>query len=104
MRLEDKTVEAFMIHDAPALDPITVILQDIGPRQGKLIIECYGQAWAAFWGGMGNNTLREFLIGCNASYIANKMSPPYRTTKAQDAYLMRVVEAVHMALCMEVPA
>jgi hypothetical protein len=102
MRTEQINVEAFTIHDAKALDPIRVIMQDIGPRQGRLIVECFGQAWSAYWGGMGDRTLREFLISCNASYIANKLTPPYRLKKSDEAYLMRVVEAVHMALCMEV--
>ena len=100
MRIEKQTASIFTIHEAPALDPITVILQDLGPKQGRLIVECYGEIWTAFWGGMGERTLRQFLVSFSPSYICGKMERP-KTTKAQVAYLMRVIEAVHVVLCMD---
>jgi hypothetical protein len=100
MRIEKQTASIFTIHEAPALDPITVILQDLGPRQGRLIIECYGEVWTAFWGGIGERTIRQFLVSCSPPYICGKMERP-KSTKAQISYLMRVIEAVHVVLCMD---
>jgi hypothetical protein len=99
MRIENtERVKVFTIFDAPKLDPITVVLQDVGPGCGRLIVECYGSAWSAYWGAMGND-IAGFLRGCNTSYIAGKMHPIDRNIKKSEAvYLDRIVEAVHSAL------
>ncbi len=100
MRIENtETVKVFTIFDAPKLDPITVVLQDLGPGHGRLIVECWGSAWSAYWGGMGNLTLAEFVTDSHPEYIATKLeSTTHRQTKANSAYLMRITEAVHSAL------
>ncbi|MDD5391165.1 MAG: hypothetical protein PHD37_17650 [Gallionellaceae bacterium] len=97
MRVEIIDNTAFTIFEAPKLDPITVVLQDIAPKQGRMIIECYGCAWSAYWGGMGNTNIREFILACNAEYIAGKMERP-RELKSDKAYLLRIVQAVQHAL------
>ena len=98
MRVENIKATTFTIFDAPKLDPVTVVLQDMG-GQGRVIIECFGSAWSGYWGAIGINTLKEFLIGCHPEYIAGKMEPSdRRLKKSEQAYLLRVVEAVHSAL------
>lgn len=87
----------FTIFDAPRLDPITVVLNDVGPGAGMLIIECYGVAWSAYWGGMGDSKIDEFLRSCNPGYIVGKMARP-RDLKRDNAYLERIVVAVQYAL------
>jgi hypothetical protein len=94
------------ITDAPALDPITVITRDAGPNQGQIIIECYGKAWATFWGGMPEKTVREFVISADTSYIVNRLvdhNAPAKTRKAEAEYLTRIVTAVQVAFKMEMP-
>lgn len=100
MRVENaEKAQVFTIFDAPKLDPITVVLQDVGPSNGRLIVECYGSAWAGYWGATGSNSLREFLIDCHPSYIAGKMhSIDRKMKKTEEAYLERIVTAVHSAL------
>lgn len=99
MRIEPIQVEALQIFDAPKLDPIQVILHSTGQGSGRMVIECWGNAWAAYWGAMGNSTLRQFVTSAEADYIANKMWPvKQRRTKADYAYLVRIVEAVQEAL------
>lgn len=90
-------ITAFTILDAPQLDPITVILQDDGPGRGRIIIECWGKAWSAYWGAMGTRTLKEFVLSCDRAYIETKLSPE-RLKKADAAYLKRIVAAVLEAL------
>jgi len=68
------------IMESHRLDPITVILEDIGPRQGKIIIECYGQSWSAYWGGMGDNTISEFFCSCDNGYLIGNLAPSLRPT------------------------
>jgi hypothetical protein len=74
VKIEKSCVTKLMITGAPSLDPITVYAEDIAPRKGKIIIECYGQSWSAYWGGMGDDTIAEFFCGASQDYIANCMS------------------------------
>jgi hypothetical protein len=62
-----------MTVNAKALDPITVIFQDTGPSAGRIIVECYGAAWSAYWGSMSGNTVRQFVTNVDAGYLANKL-------------------------------
>lgn len=106
MKVEESTIRVLTIHDAPKLDTITVVLQDVAPHHGRLIIECWGSSWTAYWGGMGDRTLAEFVTSCGADYIFGKLLPAqlWKMKKRDEAYLMRIVEAVQLALMLEVPA
>jgi hypothetical protein len=74
LKIERSQVTKLTITGAPSLDPITVFAEDIGPRQGKITIECYGKSWSAYWGGMGEQNITEFFRSCSVDYIANKMT------------------------------
>jgi hypothetical protein len=81
------------------LDAITVLMQDAAPKCGRLIVECYGSAWSAYWGAMGDRTIAEFLRDCDPEYVAGKLYPSNaRRNKSDEAYLVRIVEAVMSAL------
>lgn len=99
MRIEPISVEAFTVHDAPAVDPVTVILRDLGEGKGRLIIECYCEAWVGYWGAMGERNLTKFLLDCDADYIANRIYPGglSRGTRRYE-YLVRIVRAMQAAL------
>lgn len=99
MRIEPISVEAFTVHDAPAVDPVTVILRDLGEGKGRLIIECYCESWAGYWGAMGDRSLTKFLIDGDADYIANRIYPGglSRGTRRYE-YLVRIVRAMQAAL------
>lgn len=98
MNTEMTAVQCIDILDAPGLDPITVFLRDKSPRKGSITITCFGQAWTAYWGAMGCNHVREFVLSCGDDYVANSLSPSRKTTKREDAYLLRIVKAVREAL------
>lgn len=85
---------AIRLSDLPGLDPVTVITRDIGPGQGSILVECYGQAWSAYWGGMGPRTVRQFVASCDDDYIVDRMQSGQKATKAQRAYLSRIIKAV----------
>lgn len=74
MKVERSQVTKLTITGAHRLDPITVFAEDIGPRQGKITIECWGKSWSAYWGGMGDSSIAEFFRSCSTDYIANKLS------------------------------
>lgn len=74
MKIERSQVTKLVITGAHRLDPITVFMEDIEPRKGKIVIECYGKSWSGYWGGMGDRTIAEFFCSCNCDYIARNIS------------------------------
>lgn len=94
-----KTVEVITIPAKAALDSITVVLQDFEPGKGRLIVECYGDAWSTYWGAMSGQTLRQFISESDSGYVTNRLWPAYvRRTKKREDYLYRIVKAVQAEL------
>lgn len=91
MRAEAFTPDCFTIYDAKGLDPINVIIQD-WTGAGRLIVECYGEAWATYFGAYGDGTMRSFLAECHPGYIANRLNPK------GGEYLKEIAAAVVAAL------
>ncbi|MGP4843359.1 hypothetical protein ACTXGQ_04440 [Marinobacter sp. 1Y8] len=56
------------------LDPVTVILEDFELGKGKIIIECFGDSWSAFWLAMGKRDIATFFCRCDEHYIAKNLS------------------------------
>lgn len=71
MNIQRSTAVKLVISDVPRLDPITVFLEDLAPREGKATISCYGQSWSAWWGGMGDRSIKDFILSCDEHYLAN---------------------------------
>lgn len=97
----DVNVRAFVLKDAdPALDPITVFLQDLGPGRGRITLECYGSAWSSYFGAMGDgNTIQKFVRDAGLDYLAGKFAAPTLKNRKQDeAYLRKILAAVKAAL------
>lgn len=106
MRIDDTVkVEAFTIYEAQrapgrgALDPITVVLRDLG-GSGQIIVECYGDAWSHWFGAIGSETLRQFVAGCDEGYLAGKLtsSTVRRPTMREEGYVLCIARAVIAAL------
>lgn len=74
MKIETTKVTKLTISGIDRLDPVSVILEDIGPHQGEITIKCYGQAWSAYWGSMGDRPIAEFFASCDVHYLAGKLS------------------------------
>lgn len=104
MKISAVAVSAFRIEGAPALDPILVITQEWDPGQGRIIIECYGQAWSAYWGAMGSQDLASFVAGADVAYLAERLAPGRRLTKPEVGYLTRIVTAVQEAFKQRITA
>lgn len=87
-------LESFTITEAPVLDPITVVMRDVKPGHGLLIVACFGEAWCHYWNAMGGRSVRQFVSGCDADYLADKLG------RADDdpAYLLRIATALRRAL------
>lgn len=74
MEITKSTVTKLVISGAPALDPITVVLEAPAPGQGKILIECWGKSWAASWGGMGERSINQFFCDMDEHYLAKNLS------------------------------
>lgn len=95
------TVHAFEITGAPRLDPIRVYLQDLGPGQGRITIECYGAAWACYFASIGSDrTIAQFVRECGVDYLTNAFASARGTrgSTREVPYLRRIVEAVQAEL------
>ena len=80
MKTTKAKTETYLLSDIDKLDPVTVYVTNYTPGQGKIVIECYGSAWAYFWGGMGENNLQEFFIESSNDYILGKLLEETRQT------------------------
>jgi hypothetical protein len=100
MKIERSPTETLTITGAPALDTITVFLQDFEPGRGMITVCCYGLAWSAFFGAMGNGkSIREFVDAVPTDYLAGKLwRSGDKPKKADEAYLLRIVNAVVAAV------
>lgn len=78
------------------LDPISVFVQDQAAGRGRIIVTCYGNAWQAFWGAMGERTVMEFVAQCDADYVAGNMLQGRQTriAKHEREYAARVAAEV----------
>lgn len=86
---------------AQSLDPIDVFLVDDGPGRGSITITCYGSAWTAWWGSMGDRSVAQFVAGCDAAYLCSKLRSEV-TKASKDRYLLRVAAAVHVRIQQEI--
>lgn len=98
MTINPLILTTFEITGAPQLDPIRVILQDLGTGSGRIIIECYGKAWSAYWGSMGDKDLRSFLLTTSADYIEGCLHQGQSPKERDREYLQRIAQAVKDAL------
>ena len=80
MKLEKTKAESYVITDVKTLDPVTVYVTNYKLGQGKMVVECYGEAWSVYWGRMGERCLQEFVLSCNNDYIVNKMIEKHTQT------------------------
>lgn len=74
MKIQTSKVRKLLISGVKGLDPVSVYLEDYGPGEGKITITCYGKAWTAYWGSMGDFNITDFFLSCNEHYITKNLS------------------------------
>ncbi len=79
------------------LDPVTAQFFDFKESGGNLIIECYGQAWSAWWHGMGGLTTEQFIQSVNRGYLVDNLNKE-RLTKRKEEYMTRIINVVLLAI------
>ena len=106
MNITQQPVVMRTITGAERLDPIRVITVNLKPGQGRIDISCYGRAWTAYWGAMGEQTIEEFFMDCNPDYLLGNLVSGLpaigrRDQVRDEVYLTRIIVAVQQALRQE---
>lgn len=99
MKTEKQQVNMLYLTELINLDPIRVIFLDQEVGAGRVIIQCYGEAWTLYWGSMGEYTIKEFFLVVDIGYIVNKIDPHAYNERLD--YLIRIVTAIRAALRKE---
>ncbi|EOK5395676.1 hypothetical protein ACM6SP_004149 [Pseudomonas aeruginosa] len=110
MKTETTQITKLLISDLMGephrLDPVTVILEDTGhrviqmdgkcytTRQGKIIVECYGKSWSAYWGGMGDRTVAQFFSDEHSEYLIGSLAPSLRGSRFSGEALVKMAKRV----------
>jgi hypothetical protein len=73
MKITEQSVRKITITGVENLDTINVVFEDFGPGQGRIMVECFGDAWAHYWGAMGSESVAEFVMTADEDYITGKL-------------------------------
>lgn len=82
------------------LDPVTVYIKQYSDTASRVIVQCYAQAWTAYWGAHGSDGVERFMLSCGNDYIADNLLWGTnglllkRHEAAQREYLIRIIEAI----------
>lgn len=96
---EPEALRVYRFHQ-DRLDPVTVFVEQYGPTESRITVQCYAQAWTAFWGSHGEQTVEEFVCSCHSDYVASNLTWGQNglmlksRSKYQREYLLRIVEAI----------
>lgn len=99
MKITDISVRSFVIKDVKGVDPILVIMYDVSPGKGYLIVECFGECWSCYWGGMGEGyDVARFVAEAGMDYLGSKMQSAFDNRRHRIQYLRKVLGVVQEAL------
>ncbi len=91
------SVDKITVDAQRGLDQISVYFENFEKGAGKVIIHCYDMAWTAYWGAMGDKSIQQFFMGCDAGYLTDRLTSGqfYSRAKYHDDYMTRIVTAIH---------
>ncbi len=73
MNINKTTTDTYLLTGIDKLDPVSVYVTNYEPGKGKVVIECYSQSWACYWGGMSGKSIEEFLVSSENDYLLDKL-------------------------------
>lgn len=53
MKITKSKTETYILTGIKGLDPVYAYVTNYGPGAAKIVIECFSEAWAYYWGGNG---------------------------------------------------
>lgn len=75
MKIEITKVNKWLLTELDAHKPISVIVENYRPGQGKIIIEYYGHVWSCYWSAMGSMSVEKFFQCAHIDYLVKKLDP-----------------------------
>lgn len=97
MKVQQSTIRKLTITEAPNLDPIDVMIDDIAPGKGRITIRCFTSAWTAYWGSMGC-AVAEFVANAPADCIAADLMWGKELSRGDEKWLAQIIDAVKAAM------
>lgn len=89
MKVTETQIRKLEITEVPNLDPISVMIEEYGVGQAKIVIQCWDRSWNVYFGSMGSN-LKEFFTRTNVHYLTDKFSTEIeRKCMGLDHYAMQ---------------
>lgn len=73
MNFDVSTAVKLTLTNLNKLDPVTVYLEEFSSKQGRIVIHCWGKAWAAFWPAMGERGIAQFFVDCDNAYLVKNL-------------------------------
>lgn len=101
MKVQNINSHAIVVADVKGLDPIMVVFVDYANGSGRIVVQCYGEAWTAWWGAMGAHAgnVQAFIAAVEADYLANSLVGTRRNfTQGEHMYLERIAQVIIGAL------
>lgn len=96
---EPQDLRIYRFHPA-GLDPITVYVEQYSERASRVTVQCYAQAWTAYWGAHGDEGAERFMRDCSVGYLVdsfvwgNNGLMLKRREMDQARYLGRIIDAI----------
>lgn len=79
MKIVESSIKSYKVTELDNLDPITIMVEDLGEGRAEVTIKIYGESWTAYWGSMGG-TVKEFFTRTNVTYLVNCFDRGIRAT------------------------
>lgn len=92
------TPDILRIPAGDKLDAIIVYFEDEATGKGRMTVACYGDAWTAWWGSMGERTVRQFVAGTDPGYLSGALLQLRAANAMHREYTWRVAARVIAAL------
>jgi len=75
MIVEKSFIQKILISEVQGLDPITVYLEQLGERQGKITVEYASKSWSTFFSGCGDSGIATFVSKLSSEYLIDRFAP-----------------------------
>jgi len=86
MTITKSLVEKIQITNAAQnIYSISAFFEDFGKNQGKVTIECDGDAWSYFWSAIARSSIKEFFLEAGTDYLVGKFHRGIRSTITDDS-------------------
>ncbi|WP_210498867.1 hypothetical protein [Vibrio crassostreae] len=92
--ITESTTKTITINGESVDDPITLFVNDIDKGKGSVTIKCYDSAWTAYWGGMGDRTVLEYLATAQQYSLVNYLASQPTEVVCNDSLIKAMTDVI----------